>query len=87
MSSKPGPQERTIAEKCELFIKFIRGISPPPPNHLLLLNRLVEIKVFSQADPTAARNEFEAMMRGLLERGDGTGGFILSAERYKRHFD
>jgi hypothetical protein len=53
----------------------------------LLLNRLAEIKVFSEADPTAARNEFEAMMRDLPERGDGAGGFILSAERYKRHFD
>jgi hypothetical protein len=87
MSSEHRPQERTIAEKCELLIKLIRDISPPPPNHLWLLNRLAEIKPFSQTHPDEARNEFEAMMRDLLERNDGAGGFILSAERYKRYFD
>jgi len=87
VSSDHCPQEWSIAEKCDLLIKLIRGISPPPPNHLWLINRLAEIRLFSQTDPYAARSEFEGMIRDLLERPDGAGGFVLTAERHREYLD
>lgn len=81
------PEERSIAERCDRLTRLIRAISPPPPNHLWFLNKLAEIKVFSQKQEEAARYELEGMIRDLRERPDGTGGFILSAERYQEHLD
>jgi hypothetical protein len=67
--------------------KLMADIPKDASNQSKFNNWIGEIKVRVDSDAEAADHSLHALYRQLREAPDGTGGFILNAERHSKYLD